>query len=156
MPAPTLATEARAALRQQIIDSYPASQRYLLGELDDRDASIKDRIQAGIDRLTGPRVGDFIEFANGTIERVSHVWDGMAEYGGTDGVQTSAGGSWHVSESGASFSGGLNSIIAFTTLTDTGETRDGSGWFWHHGMSGANRGVPATFTFRVYRSTATR
>ena len=156
MPAPTAATETHRTLRQQIIDSYPASQRYLLGELDERDAAIKAEIQAGFDRRTGPRVGDFIEFANGTIERVSHVWDGMAEYGGTDGVQTSEGGSWHVSRSCASFSGGLNSIIPFTTLTDTGETREGSGWFWHHDIAGGNRGVPTNFTFRVYRSTATR
>lgn len=152
MPATATATD-----RQRIIDSYPAHLRYLLGELDERDAAIKAEIQAGIDTLTGqPRVGDFIEFANGTVERVSHVWDGMAEHGGTDGVQTSEGGSWHVSRGGASFSGGLNSIIPMDTLTDTGETRKGSGWFWHHDWSGANRGVPATFTFRVYRSTATR
>ena len=138
-----------------VLDTIPAPFRYKYGVLDDRDAALKAEIQACLNSRkvrTGPRVGDFVEFANGVTERISHLWDTLD----TPGAQTSPGGSWHVSAHGASFSGSLNSIIRLDTLTDTGETREGSGWFWHHGMSGGDRGVPTMFTFRVYRSTADR
>jgi hypothetical protein len=120
-------------------------------ELDDRDRDILSK-RAGrfwarhtqIETL--PRVGDYVDFADGVSRRVSHVWDW-----GTPSVQTSDGGSFYLGDEGCSFSGGLYPGVYTDTLTLTGETREGSVWFFHHNYATAHNGVETTMPFAVYR-----
>jgi hypothetical protein len=160
MPAPTLATDTPVTYAQEVIDSIPKHQRYTLGELDERDAAIHAEIQTALDTIKGPRVGDFVIFADGVIRRFSHHHKAYKsrkhpEDNSPERMQTSDGGSWHVGRYGADFSGSLHRGIETATLTDTGETRLGSGWFWHHDRMGANLGVPSSFVWRVYTTTET-
>lgn len=70
--------------------------------LDERDHAFVARCLAARDARPGPQVGDFVQFREGPLRRVSHVWH--ESQGG--GVQTSNGGSYHLCENGAcSFSG---------------------------------------------------
>lgn len=116
--------------------------------LDARDAEIlAERVKA-FDQIAGPRVGDFVEFSNGVTHRFAHDW-------GERGLQTTAGGSWYLGKGYVSFSGGLDPCIPRDSLTDTGDTREGDVWFFHHDLWGAGRGIDARVTFRVYRTTET-
>ena len=95
----------------------------------------------------GPKVGDYVDFANGVTRRVSHVWDldcGLA-------VQTSSGGSWYLGDGYCAFSGGLYRAVAGATLTYTGQNRDGAVWFFHHDYHTAHNGVYAMMPFAVYQ-----
>lgn len=129
--------------------------------LDARDAEILRDLRAHWAAVTGPRVGDFVRFADSDrLHRFSadHQWtaEDIAEYPSlVDGLQTTPGGSFHLGRHGMSYSGGLDSTIPRTTLTDTGETRLGGAWFFHHGWSGAHRGVDVRIECRVYATTAT-
>ncbi len=118
---------------------------------DARDAEIRATRLAAFDKLTGPRCGDYVHFACGTVRRVSHVWDIDPV-----GVQTSAGGSWYLGagwtpdEAHVSFSGSLCRSVPLDSLTLTPETRDGLVWFFHHGFAERDNGVDTTIPFRVY------
>lgn len=117
-------------------------------EFDERDQAILDERQAAFLARTGPQVGHYVRFADGTMRRISHVWDwGEPE---KVSVQTSDAGSWHLGGSWISFSGSLYTGIPATTLTKTGETKDGRVWLFHHGFAGAYRGVNAHIPLPVW------
>ncbi len=119
--------------------------------LDERDAEIVARCMAAMDAEPGPRVGDFVRFADGIERRISHVWPAMPDTPGwRAGAQTSDGGSWHLGEYGCSFSGGLYPLVGLDTLTDTGERQDGCAWIFHHGHACAGGGVDLLAPFRVF------
>jgi hypothetical protein len=119
--------------------------------LDERDGATVAERMARLDERSGPRVGDFLRFANGVERRISHYWGAEPDVPGwRAGVQTSDGGSWHLGEGGCSFSGGLYPLVALDTLTDTGETRNGSAWIFHHGHRCAGGGVDFLAPFRVF------
>lgn len=121
-------------------------------EFDERDAALVKEREALFNTLAGPRVGDYVIFADGVTRRISHVWD----WGNPDevSVQTSGGGSWHLGETGhVSFSGSLHQGVKATTLTLTDEARAGLVWIFHHGYMQAHNAVDANIEFRVYRST---
>ena len=113
--------------------------------IDQRDHDIlNDRIIER-DKFENPRVGDFVEFADGIVHRFSHDWG--------DTIQTSPNGSFYFHHHGVlSFSGGLNPGIPAVGLIDTGEDRLGSAWFFHHEFAGADRGVYAEIPCRVYKT----
>lgn len=119
-----------------------------LAVLDDRNLEILRRNLEALDKHDGPRVGDFVEFADGVVRRFSHDWD---EYG----LQTSDGGSWHLGNGFLSFSGSLHPTVSRETLTRADEIRSGSAWIWHHDWSGASRGVDVTIPLRVFRCSLT-
>src|SRR5271167_3580103 len=74
--------------------------------LDDRDAAIVAERMARMDARPGPRVGDFVRFADGVERRISHYWQAEPDMPGWQaGAQTSDGGSWHLGSEGCSFSG---------------------------------------------------
>jgi hypothetical protein len=120
---------------------------------DERDAAILAARQVALDANTGPRVGDFVIFADDIMRRISHIWKFDADDSGPaiHDVQTSDGGSWYLAEGYCSFSGTLYRSVGASTLTDTGETSEGSVWFFHHDFSQAHNGVIARARFRVYR-----
>ena len=119
--------------------------------LDERDRQIIWERRNSIELIEGPRVGDYVEFADGITRRVSHVWD--ESWGDTSGVQTSDGGSFYLGNSYVSFSGGLYRMVKMGTLTDTGEQRPGRAWIFHHDYATADNGMDVTIPFRVYRCT---
>lgn len=121
-------------------------------EFDERDEEIRQECLAAIDEKDGPRVGDFVRYANGDIERIAYIWD--AGDGKPHTVQTSKGGSFHLGKYGVSMSGSLNHGCMSDTLTLTEEKRDGAVWFFHHGWAQAHNGVSTTIPFRVYATTA--
>ncbi|MEM9524068.1 MAG: hypothetical protein AAF982_08760 [Pseudomonadota bacterium] len=113
--------------------------------LDARNAEIAAETETAREAMTGkPRVGDFVIMPDGTLERCCHAWP--------DGMQTTHGGSFHVSTDGhSSFSGSLNRSRIWEYFKDTGETRRGKFWFFSHGRAGAGRGVDVFLPCRVYR-----
>lgn len=114
-------------------------------ELDDRDRAILEARRAQLDTIPGPRVGDWVHFSDGTERRISHDWG--------DEVQTSDGrygSSFYLGNGYASFSGGLYGVTAKTALVDTGKTRSGTCWIFHHDYQTAGGGVDTFIPFRVY------
>lgn len=122
----------------------------MIATFDDTDRAMLAERQTALDEIEGPRVGDFVEFACGTVRRVSHIWAWDDEPTATHSIQTSDGGSFHLGVGYVSFSGGLRPGIPRGTLTDTGRTRDGSVWFFHHNRWAASNGVDTVATFRVF------
>lgn len=125
--------------------------------LDQRDAAIVADRQASLDRNAGPRVGDYVEFADGVVRRISHIWesyqDPEPQYSFPALAQTSAGGSYYLGNGYVSFSGSLYRGVRLDTLTATGEVRPGPVWIFHHDWRTAHNGVDTSARFRVYRST---
>ena len=117
-------------------------------QLDKKDQGIVKRLEAEWNAEGGPRVGDFVKFSNGVVERFSHRWP--------DGLQTSPirGGSFHLSGASASFSGGLNPTIPLESLRCLDDSMDGDFWIFHHGEVGAHRGVYFSIPCRVFETSA--
>lgn len=118
-------------------------------EYDERDQAIVAERAAFRMSFNTPLVGDFIMFATGEVERVSHVWH--------DSVQTSPvrAGTIYLGDPGfGSFSGGLNPSIPSSTIAPTGEMREGTFWIFHHDIWGAGRAVYFDIPCRVYETTA--
>jgi hypothetical protein len=121
--------------------------------LDKKDQEILAARVAAFDPTEGPRVGDYVEFADGIIRLISHVWADDAEWRG--GVQTSDGGSFYLGDGYMSFSGGLYMSVPHESLTLTEDTRETRVWFFHHDYHTAHNGIDALITMRVWKSTAT-
>jgi len=118
-------------------------------EFDEKDQVIADQKIVEREKISGPRIGDFVRFPAGEIERISHDWG--------DSVQTSpvGAGSFYLSyEGNASFSGGLNPSIPKDSLRETDEIRKATFWFFHHDWAGADRGVRFEAPCRVFETTA--
>lgn len=103
----------------------------------------------------GIREGDFVTTDDGRTRRVGHVHDAhdATKYGPARParVQLTDGGSWHLSESGhTSYSGGFDGVIDVADLVDTGDTRQGSAWIWHHGRPAGGGGVDVLIPFRAF------
>lgn len=96
------------------------------------------------------QVGDWVRFADGVERRVSYVWRDELDLDLPNGVQTSAGGSFHIGPYGASFSGSLFTGVDASTLTLTGERQPGTVWFFHHEHQCAHNGVHGMIPFRVW------
>lgn len=130
---------------------HPNNPSYIDGyhypKFDQRDADLLAARQEKWDARTGPRVGDFVIMPDGTLSRCTHDWQPWG------GMQTGGeGGSYYLTNGGdASYSGGLDPAIDIDRFADTGETRDGAFWFFHHDSSGAHNGVQCTMPCRVYR-----
>jgi hypothetical protein len=115
--------------------------------LDLTDIAILFRRVAAREATDGPRLGDYVLFPGGQLERFSHDWG--------DSIQTAPGGSFFIYRSGeAEFSGGLNPSIPVDKLELTEATLPGSFWFFHHDEPGAGRGVNCTIDCRVYKTSA--
>ena len=101
------------------------------------------------DTRAGPRVGDFVEFADGRTRRVSFLTpdEWLPEI---DSVQTSDGGSFYLSGSYVSFSGSLYQGVPRSALVPTDERRPGDCWIFHHDQWGAGNGVPVVVPWRVF------
>ena len=115
--------------------------------LDPVDRGILAVREAAREKIAGPRIGDYVLFQTGQLERFSH------DLG--HGLQTSPGGSIYLCSSGqGSFSGGLNPITPLDALELTQASLPGTFWFFHHGITGAGRGVNFEIVCRVYKTSA--
>ena len=112
--------------------------------LDERDTEIfVRRVDARWDS-NGYRLGDYVEFADGTLRRIAHIW-------GDGGVQTAAGGSFYLGEGYMTFSGQLFGSVPGASLVNTGRLRQGSCWFFHHDFATAGGGITVNVQCRVFR-----
>lgn len=115
--------------------------------LDSKDQDTLAKIVAVRGEIAGPRVGDFVLFDSGQLERISHDW-------GED-LQTSPAGSIYLCPNGhGSFSGGMNPATPLVNMKVTTATLLGAFWFFHHGIAGGGRGVYFQVPCRVYQTTA--
>lgn len=113
---------------------------------DERDIDILQQRQNARLAIASPLEGDIIAFADGVTRRISSVTHSH--------VQTSDGGSWHLSASGyGSFSGSLYSPVPVNTLTDTGDIEPARFWFFHHAFASAHNAVYVNVNVRVWQST---
>ena len=110
---------------------------------DSRDQAILEERRQAYDAKTGPMVGDWVRFRDGSLHRFSHNWG--------DSLQTSPGGSWYLGPDGfAGFSGALDPGIPLSALQLTEEQLPARFWFFHHGFWQAHSAVHATMPVRVY------
>lgn len=117
---------------------------------DATDAGILQTKQESFNRVEGPRVGDFLKIAPDTFLRFTYDWNDTIQT--TDRPQSSAYGcgSFYLGNGYADYSGSLDSGIDKSLLRDTGETMDGSFWFFHHNWQQAHNGVDFTIPCRVF------
>lgn len=90
-----------------------------------------------------PRVGDYVIMPDGTYERAAHVWE--------DGIQTCVSGSFAMDNGYASMSGSLNPSIPNEKLVNTGETKEGKFWAFHHNMWMASNAIGISCACRVFK-----
>jgi len=102
-----------------------------------------DRVEA-LNKITTPRVGDFLKLPYGLYTRFTHEWDDSIQTGGSEH------GSYYLGDGYCSYSGGLDSGVKFKDIQPTSETKEGKVWFFDKNMSGADRGVDFKIPFRVY------
>ena len=115
--------------------------------LDSRDQALFVKFVAAREKLDGPRIGDYLRFPTGELERFSH------DLG--DALQTSPGGSIFLnSAGGCSFSGGLNPSTPLSAMSQLLANLPGTFWFFHHGLAEAGRAVYFNIDCRVYQTTA--
>lgn len=109
---------------------------------DERDVELATQYLKHWNAILKPRVGDYIIMPDGTYERFSYDWD--------TGLQTSPGGSFHLGDGYASFSGGLNPVIPNESILPTDLKMVGDFWMAHNGYLCASCGVGVTALCRVY------
>ena len=118
-----------------------------MNELDDIDTQIVAMREEWFNQQPGPRVGDFVKFSDEHLERFSH------DVG--DSLQTTALGfwpAWHLAAGHITFTGGLcKRVLLKTELVDTGETKPGSFWVFHHDHYHNGKTVEFEIDCRVYR-----
>ena len=110
--------------------------------LDQQDLDILAARLVALDKVLGPRVGDYVEFEPGVVRRISYLWP--------DSVQTSDGGSYYLGDGYVSMSGSLHPGVPRENLVRTKRTRPGNVWFFHHNFPQADGGVQTSIPFRVY------
>lgn len=115
--------------------------------LDLRDRAILAERRTAFNKMTGPRVGDFIRFSCGTVQRIAHIW----EWGnGPESIQP-GNGSFYFGPSGhLSMSGGLDPGLSPDLFEETEERLVGRAWFFHHDHHRAHNGIDVRMNFRVY------
>jgi hypothetical protein len=90
-----------------------------------------------------PRVGDYVITPEGKTQRAAYIWP--------DQIQTCDTGSFHLGIYGASMSGGLDPGYKKDKFVNTGETKEGNFWFFHHNYPGADRSVGMSCACRVFK-----
>lgn len=122
---------------------------------DARDQELLDQRLAHWNKRQGPRVGDWCVWPGGEVGRFTHDWGDALQTTckpGPERFMNFGLGSFYMTKDGyLSYSGALDPGIALDRLVDTGETRDGDVWFFHHEHARANNGVHVKIPCRVYR-----
>jgi hypothetical protein len=133
---------------------YENNKRLYNAENDPKvaqDFDILQQRQAAFDLQDGPRIGDFVRFAeDGTLRRFTYSWTDCE-----GGIQTThpkfSLGSFHINSMGhCDYSGAMDHQIPVDGLTLLDEQIDGRVWFFSGGWARAHSGVEAKIPCRVY------
>ena len=116
--------------------------------LDPQDMAILRERATRFAALPGPRVGDWVQMADGSLRRFTHDWG--------DDIQTTlpntGSATFYLTPEGcASYSGGLDRAILKSSLTLISEALDGRFWFFHHNWARAHNGVDALMPCRLFK-----
>jgi len=106
---------------------------------------LKERMKT-LNKIKGPRVGDFCVHPNGRLDRITHDWGDSLQVGGISG-------SYYLGMGYISHSGGLEPAILINRFIDTGETRMGKIWFFNDDYATAHNGIYYDVPFRVFKIT---
>lgn len=117
-------------------------------QFDTADQAIKDRNLKLWNTIPGPRVGDFLEYDDGTLRRFTHDWGDSIQI---TSISEPGGGSFYLAFGYCSYSGGLDPGIHKSRLRDTGVSKEGRVWFFHHDHARGHNGVSTSIPCRVYR-----
>lgn len=96
-----------------------------------------------------PHTGEWARFTDGTLRRISHVW----EWGnGPESIQTSDEGSFYLSitHGYTQMSGGLHPGLAPDLFTLSADTKPARFWIWRDGRAKAHNGIDVYVTERVW------
>jgi hypothetical protein len=119
-------------------------------KIDDRDREIISGRAAHFDEQPGPRVGDWLIFADDEARRITVIYD---ETYAQPGVQTSRNGRFYLGDGYVSAGGSYDSVTPMDTIQPVhGEARPGLIWIFHHDHRAAHNGVEEMIPFRVYRT----
>lgn len=113
----------------QLIATFPGS---------DNDTMLKQR-QAALDRIAGPKVGDYLRTRDGKLLRFT------IDHG--DRLQAYWGGSFYLGPNGCDFSGACGDSYPTYRMILTGQRKQGSVWFFDgdHWRAGGGHDTKATF-----------
>jgi len=118
-------------------------------ELDSEDRRILAKRTALFNRQKGPRVGDFIVFADEVTRRIARV---EPENGSPDRSVYLSDAYFYLSEKeGVLHNTRLHRPVQIRHMELTDKRRTGSAWTFHHGISTEHNGVNVEIRFRVYR-----
>jgi len=120
--------------------------------LDARDADIHRKTElAWCDQSASrPRVGDFLQNADGSFVRFCNITKTYAQ------TTTALKESYYVGPTGcASYSGGLDPGVDLELLALSLKMKRGQFWFFHHGRAGGGRGVKITLPCRIWQHAET-
>lgn len=116
---------------------------------DAKDAVIFAARVAAWNLREGPRVGDFVRMPDNSLRRFTHDWG--------DAIQTTnprlGDASFYLGDGYVDFSGSLDPAIRKDRLHLTEAIERGRFWMFHHGQTGARRGVHEYAPCRVYHCT---
>lgn len=122
----------------------PATTISPLGRLDKQDADIiKTRMGKRV-MLSGPQVGDYVRFMDGTEQRISYVWEKSFQ------VEANVGSYYLLKSGHLSMSGAHFPALDVRILKRVDQTREGEAWIFHHDQHTKDNGVYFLAQFRVW------
>ena len=114
------------------------------------DEIFKSRVEQ-YDKIEGIRVGDWVRFPDGTMNRVTHIWDVEPERQ----IQTGGNGcGFYLGDGYISYSGGLDPAVPESKFTLVPETKLGWVWFFKKNYRAAHNGIDYEMPFRVFECSA--
>lgn len=121
-----------------------AKEDQRLASMAERDIQMFEERIAAFNKVSGPRVGDYLQLWDGSYTRFTHAWD--------DGIQTGGGGgSYYIGNGYLSYSGGLDPSVRYSLIQPTEETKTGTVWAFHNDHRKAHNGVYYQLEFRVFK-----
>jgi hypothetical protein len=114
---------------------------------DQRDYAFVLKCFEELEKINGPRVGDYCILPNGEYRRFAYDWGEDIQITGSYGD-----GSFYLGKGYVSMSGGLDPAIPKTCLTLTEEKKKGYYWTFHHNFHFAHNGIGIMALCRVYKA----
>lgn len=111
----------------------------------DNDTILNNRMTR-YNKITGPRVGDWIREYSGRMTRATHDWgdNSIMQHGGGEH------GRFYLDDGYLSYSGGLDTGIKKADLVRTDEVKSGAVWFFKRNYHTAHNGIDYMVDFGVY------
>ena len=124
----------------------------MMPKLTDGDEDLFLEMEKEYNEIKEIRIGDWIRFKDGKMNRVTHIWDFRDEGLGLK-VQSGGSefGSFYFGHGYISYSGGLDPGVKGDTLELTDDVKYGQIWFFHNTFPMADNGVYRMMKFRVFK-----